>query len=53
MEYRSDWSLELQLEQTERLAEDDEVRSSIARTIAYMNSGKGRNRRAGTQLAQR
>ncbi|MGC5308744.1 Shedu anti-phage system protein SduA domain-containing protein [Micromonospora zamorensis] len=49
MEVRSDWSLELQLQQIERAAERKEVKVALDAVLAHIASG-GRKRRGGHQL---
>ena len=50
MNVRADWTLELQLEQTENEAQHDEVKSAVATVLRHMRSGKGRNRKGGQKL---
>ncbi|MFI6876472.1 Shedu anti-phage system protein SduA domain-containing protein [Streptomyces sp. NPDC050400] len=47
---RSDWSLELQLEQAREAATADAVKSAISAVIAHMLGGSGRGRRGGRTL---
>lgn len=53
MTVRADWTLELQLEQTKRESQHDEVHGAIAAVLGHMRSGKGRNRRGGQELIKR
>ncbi|WP_406630619.1 Shedu anti-phage system protein SduA domain-containing protein [Amycolatopsis sp. WGS_07] len=53
MQFRADWALELQLEETERRAEQENVRTAIGAVLRHLRSGKGRNRRGGQALADR
>ncbi len=47
---RADWSLELQLEQVEKLAVAAEVKDAVKAVVRHMNSGKNRTRRGGQRL---
>ncbi|AVT29722.1 DUF4263 domain-containing protein [Plantactinospora sp. BC1] len=49
MEVRSDWALELQLRQIEKVAERQEVKTALSAVLAHI-AGGGRNRRGGRQL---
>ncbi|MFC9937778.1 hypothetical protein [Nocardiopsis alba] len=50
MAVRSDFSLELQIEQTQKEANFEEVRGAIDSALQYMRSGRSRNRRGGRTL---
>ncbi|WP_328644101.1 hypothetical protein OHS58_24350 [Amycolatopsis sp. NBC_00348] len=50
MDVRADWALELQLEQTEKRAESEDVKAAIAATLRYLRNGKGGHRRGGQKL---
>ncbi|MFG1840774.1 Shedu anti-phage system protein SduA domain-containing protein [Micromonospora sp. NPDC049175] len=49
MEIRADWALELQLEQTEKIADRQEVKAALAATRGHLISG-GRSRKGGREL---
>ncbi|ROS38934.1 uncharacterized protein DUF4263 [Amycolatopsis thermoflava] len=53
MSSRADWSLELQLEATQKEAVHPDVQNAIAQAIVYMHSGKSRRRRGGRALVER
>ncbi|NYH54849.1 hypothetical protein HNR06_004438 [Nocardiopsis arvandica] len=50
MAVRSDFSLELQLEATQKEASVEEVRAAIESVLQHMRSGRNRNRRGGKPL---
>lgn len=50
MDVRADWALELQLEQTEKRAESEDVKAAIAATLRYLRNGKGGHRGGGQKL---
>jgi hypothetical protein len=47
---RADWSLELQLEQVEKVAVASDVKDAIRDVVRHMNGGKSRHRRGGHAL---
>lgn len=50
MNVRADFALELQIEQTEREARHEEVRTAIAAVLHHLTSGTGRHRKGGHKL---
>lgn len=53
MNVRVDWALELQIEQTEKQAQHEDVQVAIAAVLRHVRSGKRGNRRGGRELVRR
>lgn len=49
---RADWTLELQLEQTQKVAAAEEVKEAITAVVRHMHSGKSSKRRGGQKLTK-